>query len=88
MRNENDSLPESGVCPRRSKCYSFFSHIGELHDDLELAFQNLYCRKDYSKCARFFLMDHQVEDEIPLDLLPNQEMRAHSLVKEGQRRYS
>ncbi len=86
----NKDLPTSGTdcCPHCSSCRTFFNYTAQFYKELGTAFKKFYCDRSYKKCARFFLTEKLGSETIPLDVFPNQEMRAHSLVKERQKSYS
>jgi len=39
-----------------------------------------YCMNHYADCARFMTFQHIAPDKIPIDLLPNQRVRAAQLI--------
>ena len=75
-------------CPHCSQCRDFFSSVRKINQEMKGALQKLYCLSRYNKCARYFIIERIDNSTVPDDLYPNQEIRAHSIVQEEQKRYS
>ncbi|MDC7218553.1 MAG: hypothetical protein PQJ59_01335 [Spirochaetales bacterium] len=88
MKKRSEPASGAASCPHCSKCLSFFTYAREISGELGDVLQSLYCCKDYSRCARYYILEQTEDVDIPVDVYPNQEMRAHSIVQEAQNRYS
>ena len=76
------------LCPHQIECSSFFVYAKSMSEELCLTFKKMYCQDDYKKCARCMVIDQGRGELLSSDILPNQEMRARSLVQEDQKLYS
>jgi hypothetical protein len=76
------------TCPHQIQCGSFFAYVGSMSEELNLTFRKMYCHGLFNKCARAIVVDGGKSDILPVDLMPNQEIRARSLVQEDQKLYS
>ena len=70
------------LCDKRDDCLFFNSQMKTIpvfYDEIREA----YCRKDYTKCARYMIYNQLGSHYVPVDMLPEETGRAEALIKEA-----
>ncbi len=76
------------LCPHFEECCVHFEYLRNINDELCRTLQNMFCHSNNVGCARYIVIEKAGKESLPRDLLPNQEVRAYSIVQEAQKLYS
>lgn len=88
MNNKKDLSSKKKCSYSLTVCHDFHLYVHGISEELNQTFVKMYCHGNFSKCARFFVHTKVGKEHLPVDVFPNQEIRAHSIVQEVQKIYS
>jgi len=67
-------------CELTDKCVFFNGHMANMPSTADMLKQ-MYCQKDFDKCARYMVVKAIGREKVPLDLFPNQTEKATTIIQ-------